>query len=45
MTEKEKKLFIGEKIKDIYIDGFCIELLLENNIKLVYDATDGGFST
>lgn len=45
MNEKEKSLFINKTIKDIYVDGYCIELLLEDNTKLEYDATDGGYST
>lgn len=45
MTEKEKELFINKRIKDIYVDGSYVELLLENNIKLEYNATDGGYST
>lgn len=45
MSEEEKQLFIGQKIKNINVNGFYIELLLENNIKFLYDATDGGFST
>ena len=42
---EEQKNFIGKKIKDIKIDGYGIELLLEDNIKLIYEATDGGYST
>ena len=42
--DEEKKEFIGKKIKDIKIDGYGIELLLEDSTKLVYEATDGGFS-
>lgn len=45
MTEKEKELFINKRIKDIYVDGYCVELVLEDNTKLEYDATDGGYST
>lgn len=45
MTEKEKELFINKRIKDIYVDGSYVELLLEDNIKLEYNATDGGYST
>ena len=40
-----KKLFIDKKIKDIYVDGYGIELVLEDNIKLEYNATDGGYSS
>lgn len=45
MTEKEKELFINKRIKDIYVDGYYVELLLEDDIKLEYNATDGGYST
>ena len=45
MTEKEKELFIDKRIKDIYVDGSYVELLLEDDIKLEYNATDGGYST
>lgn len=45
MTEKEKELFINKRIKDIYVDGSYVELLLEDDIKLEYNATDGGYST
>lgn len=45
MTEKEKELFINKRIKDIYVDGSYVELLLEDDIKLEYHATDGGYST
>lgn len=44
MKEKEKQLFINKKIKDIYVDGFGFELLLEDETKLEYYATDGGYS-
>ena len=40
-----KKLFVNKKIKDIYVDGYGIELVLENGIKLQYNATDGGYSS
>ncbi len=45
MTEKEKELFINKRIKDIYVDGSYVELLLDDDIKLEYNATDGGYST
>lgn len=45
MNEEEKRLFINEKIKNIEVNGYGVELLLENNIKLIYDSTDGGYST
>jgi hypothetical protein len=45
VDEKYKLLFIGKTIKDIYIDGFGFELLLEDNTKLEYDASDGGYSS
>ena len=44
VNEEEKKKFIGKKIKDIKIDGYGIELLLDDGIKLIYEATDCGFS-
>lgn len=40
----EKKWFIGKKIKDIYVDGSMVELTLEDNTKLEYSASDGGYS-
>lgn len=43
--EEIKKLFINKKIKDIYVDGFGIELVLEDGTKLEYNATDGGYSS
>ena len=45
MSEEEKRLFIGKKIKDIYIDGFIVNIILEDDIKLEYNASDGGYST
>lgn len=45
MDKEDKELFINKKIKDIYVDGSYVELLLEDNTKLEYDATDGGYST
>lgn len=45
MKKEEKELFINKKIKDIYVDGFGFELLLEDGTKLEYCATDGGYST
>ena len=45
MNEDLKKLFIGKKIKDIYVNGFMIELILEDNTRLEYNASDGGYST
>ena len=45
MSEEEKELFINNKIKDIYVDGYGIELIMEDNTKLEYDATDGGYSS
>lgn len=45
MDEKYKKLFVGKKIKDIDADGYEVVLTLENGTQLIYDATDGGFST
>lgn len=45
MSKEEKELFINKKIKDIYIDGYMIEIMLEDDIKLEYNATDGGYST
>lgn len=45
MSEEEKELFINKKIKDIYVDGYGIELIMEDNTKLEYDATDGGYSS
>ena len=45
MTDKEKELFINKRIKDIYVDGSYVELLLEDDIRLEYNATDGGYST
>ena len=45
MSEEEKQLFINKKIKDIYVDSYCIELIMEDNTKLEYDATDGGYSS
>lgn len=45
MDEKDKLLFISKTIKDIYIDRFGFELLLEDNTKLEYSASDGGYST
>lgn len=45
MDNEDKELFINKKIKDIYVDGSYVELLLEDNTKLEYDATDGGYST
>lgn len=44
MTEK-KELFINKRIKDIYVNGYCVELVLEDDTKLEYNATDGGYST
>ncbi len=41
----EKKWFIGKKIKDIYVDGSMVELTLEDNTKLEYSASDGGYSS
>ena len=45
MDKEDKELFINKKIKDIYVDGSYVELLLEDNTKLEYDATDGGYSS
>lgn len=45
MNKEDKKLFINKRIKDIFVDGYCVELLLENNTKLEYDASDGGYSS
>lgn len=45
MNNEDRELFINKKIKDIYVDGYYVELLLEDNTKLQYDATDGGYST
>ena len=45
MSDKEKELFIGKKIKDIYVDGYYVEVLMEDGTKLEYDASDGGYST
>ena len=42
---EEKEKFINKKIKDIKIDGYGIELLLEDDILLIYNASDGGYST
>lgn len=44
MGEIDKKDIINKRIKDIYVDNYCVELLLEDNTKLEYDATDGGYS-
>ena len=43
MDKEDKNLFINKRIKDIYVDGYYVEL--EDNTKLEYDATDGGYST
>lgn len=45
MDNEDRELFINKRIKDIYVDGYYVELLLEDNTKLQYDATDGGYST
>lgn len=45
MYEKYKKLFVGKKIKDIDVNGYGVVLTLENGTQLIYEATDGGFST
>ena len=45
MNKEDRKLFINKRIKDIYVDGSYVELLLEDNTKLEYDATDGGYSS
>lgn len=45
MDNEDRELFINKRIKDIYVDGYCVELVLEDNTKLEYDATDGGYST
>ena len=45
MDKEDRELFIDKRIKDIYVDGSYVELLLEDNTKLEYDATDGGYSS
>lgn len=45
MDKKDRELFIDKRIKDIYVDGSYVELLLEDNTKLEYSASDGGYST
>lgn len=45
MDKEDRELFINKRIKDIYLDGYCVELLLEDNTKLEYDASDGGYSS
>ena len=44
MDKEDRNFFINKRIKDIYVDGYYVELLLEDNTKLEYDATDGGYS-
>lgn len=45
MSDEEKKMFVGKKIKSIYVDGSEIDLILEDDIELIYNATDGGYSS
>lgn len=45
MDKEDRELFINKRIKDIYLDGYCVELLLKDNTKLEYDASDGGYSS
>ena len=44
MSDEEKKLFVGKKIKDIFVSGYYVELLMEDDTKLEYNASDGGYS-
>ena len=45
MDKSDKEMFINKRIKYIYLDGYCVELVLEDNTKLEYDATDGGYTS
>lgn len=42
---KNDKELIGKKIKDIQVDGFGIEIVLDDNTVFMYYASDGGYSS
>ena len=43
--EKIKELFKGKKITEIIVDGYGITLRIEGNIALLFNASDGGYSS
>ena len=43
--EKINELFKGKKITNIIVDGYGITLRIEGNISLLFNASEGGYST
>ncbi len=45
MNKEEKDFFIGKEIKDFYVNGYGVYLLIKDGYRLEFDASDGGYST
>lgn len=43
--EEDEKLFINKKIKEIHIDGYGLNITMEDSTQLNYTASDGGYSS
>lgn len=37
--------FVGHKITDLFVDGYGVEITIDSGLKLMYDASDGGYSS
>ena len=41
----DESLLIGKRIKDITVTGEYVELITDDGYRLIYDASDGGYSS
>ena len=42
---KDEKLLVGKKIISISMNGYGMEMIMDDGTKLWYCASDGGYST